>query len=937
MNLTRQEAEARATLIAVDQYQVELDLTSPGPTFRSICQVSFDCRQVGASSFIDLIADRVDAVILNGQRLDPATVFADHRVQLPDLQAHNELLISADMAWSHTGEGLHRFTDPIDGQTYCYSQFEVADARRVFANFEQPDLKAQFHFQVTAPADWTVWSNQPVDGEPESIAPADSASTSDTATPAAGTAVAATPARRWQFRPTPVMSTYLTAIVAGPYQAWQDHYQSVDGRIIPLSILVRPTMAEFLDSAELFDITRRGFEFYEQAFGLPFPYEKYDQAFVPEYNAGAMENIGLVTLTEVYVFRSKPTQAAVTRRAITVLHEQAHMWFGDLVTMRWWNDLWLNESFAEFVSHLAAAANTRWTEAWTTFLASEKSWALKQDQLPSTHPIVAPIRDLADVEVNFDGITYAKGAAVLRQLVAWVGQDNFLRGVSAYLRRHAWGNATLADLLTELTAASGRDLTAWSQHWLEEAGVTILSPEIRLATVDGSEDATNSAVTENDSQTTSTAAFQTDSQATSGTVQNDSPATIGQPIDQLTIHQTVPPIYAETAADLGLPAVTPSLRPARLAVAGYYRQPQGLTRGWQCEVDITGPTTVVPAAQGQAKPDLLLVNDGDLAYAKLRLDPVSLETALTDVAQLHDPLARALVWASLWDATRDGELPARRYVEAVVGPDLATNPATLPAAPIAQETDPTTVQTLLLQARTCLAYYVPAPERQTLSDQTATRLLALAQSAPPGSDGQLQLTRAFLALAQTPAATDVLLALWEGHEAIPGLVVDTDLRWDVVTSLVAQGRLDDAAIAAELARDPSTRGHESAARARAARPTVAAKQAAWQAVLSDQTISNATQRALIAGFNQVGDRDLLTPFVEPYFAALTEVWRTRTREMATNVVEGFYPALSLNQVDVVATTDRWLTDQADASPALRRLVIEGRAAVRRALRAQRQA
>ncbi|MDR1806674.1 MAG: aminopeptidase N [Propionibacteriaceae bacterium] len=875
-NLTRSEAQERAALLTVATYSVHLDLTGAGDTFRSVSEISFDCRTPGAETFLDLIAPRVTRVTLNGAELDPAEVFGDCRVRLPNLAAHNTVVVEADAEWSHTGEGLHRFTDPVDHQTYCYSQFEVADARCVFANFEQPDLKAEFTFAVTAPDGWTVWSNQPV----------------------AGLDGAADHATTWRFEPTPRMSTYLAAFVAGPYTAWHDTYRSADGRDVPLSVLVRASMAQFLDADAIFAVTKQGFAFYERSFGVPYPYAKYDQAFVPEYNAGAMENIGLVTITEAYVFRSKPTQAMVDRRAITVLHEQAHMWFGDLVTMRWWDDLWLNESFAEFASHLAAVENTRWTDAWTTFLASEKSWALNQDQLPSTHPIVADIRDLADVEVNFDGITYAKGASVLRQLVAWVGQDQFLAGVSAYLKKHAYGNATLADLLAELEAASGRDLTDWSRQWLQEAGVTLLRPEIEVAATP----------------------VELPAEAAALAAAWERPTAVDQ-IERLTLRQEVPAIYAENARDAGGPLVTPSLRPQRLRVAGYLLGEKTLRELWSCEVDVVGPATVVAAAAGQPRPDLLLVNDGDLGYAKVRLDSVSLANVTEHLADIADPLARGLVWAALWDAVRDGELPGTQFVQAVLGA-------------VSQETSPTTVSTLFNQLRTTLAYYVAPEHRDEVERATADKIMDLAIAAVvPGGDTQLQMIKTAALIINDDEMGEEIANFLDGI-IIPGLVVDTDLRWELLQCAVANGQRGEDAIAAELQRDPTTRGHELAAGVRAARPQAEAKMAAWIAALTDETITNGTQRAIIAGFNRVRDRSLLLGFVEPYFAELEKVWASRSREMATNVVEGLYPIAALNDVDVVAATDAWLEQLGDRTPALRRLVTERRAAVVRALKAQ---
>lgn len=463
-NLTRAEATARAGVVQVHSYDVTLDLTTGPDTFASTTVVRFAATP-GASTFIDLIAPAVHEVVLNGRALDVADVFADSRITLPDLAAENELRVVADCAYMTTGEGLHRFVDPVDGEVYLYSQFEVADSRRVFAVFEQPDLKAEFTFTVTAPAHWTVISNSPTPTpEPAGGSNRNGGRDEGTAT--------------WRFAPTPRLSSYVTAIVAGPYHRAEDELTSRDGRTVPLGVLCRASLAEHLDADNVVDVTKAGFAFYEELFDLPYPFAKYDQIFVPEFNAGAMENAGAVTFLENYVFRSKVPEAMVERRAVTILHELAHMWFGDLVTMRWWDDLWLNESFAEYVSTLATAEATRWRSAWTTFSAMEKSWAYRQDQLPSTHPIVADIRDLEDVEVNFDGITYAKGASVLKQLVSWVGRDAFFAGVREYFRKHAWGNTSLRDLLVELEATSGRDLTSWSSLWLERAGVTLLRPRV---------------------------------------------------------------------------------------------------------------------------------------------------------------------------------------------------------------------------------------------------------------------------------------------------------------------------------------------------------------------------------------------------------------------------------------------------------------------------
>jgi aminopeptidase N len=851
-NLTRDEARERADLLTVSAYDVTLDLTTGSTTFASTTVVRFTATE-GASTFIDLIAPTVRAVTLNGRDLDPAAVFADSRITLDGLAAENELRVEAECAYTNTGEGLHRFVDPVDDEVYLYSQFEVADSRRVFAVFEQPDLKAVFTFTVTAPEHWTVVSTSPA---PEPVVVRDDA--------------AAVPSAVWSFPPTPVLASYVTAVVAGPYHRVTGELTSADGRTIPLGVSCRRSLAEHLDADAILDITRSGFRFFEEAFDRPYPFAKYDQLFVPEFNAGAMENAGAVTFRESYVFRSKVPEATVERRAVTILHELAHMWFGDLVTMRWWDDLWLNESFAEYASTLATAEATRWTSAWTTFSSLEKSWAYRQDQLPTTHPIVADIRDLADVEVNFDGITYAKGASVLRQLVAWVGTDHFFQGVRRYFATHAYGNTTLRDLLDELEAASGRDLTAWSSLWLEQAGVTLLRPEI---TVDDAGVVTGFAVL-----------------------------------------QEAPPEH-------------PVLRPHRLAVGGYdLVERDGATRlerTVRVELDVDGERTEVPELVGRPRPALVLVNDDDLAYAKTRLDPESLATATAHLGAFGDSLPRTLVWAAAWDMTRDAEWAGRDFVELVL-------------ANIAHETDSSVLLVLLRQLTTTLEAYVAEEHRAEASAAAADRLWALVGAAAPGSDIQLQLVKAFAGRATTPEQVDAVARVHDGEAQLPGLTVDTDLRWELLTALVAGGRAGAAEIDAALASDATATGQRAAAAARAAIPTPEAKAAAWASMIEDDTLPNALLETTIGGFTRVHDRDLLLPYVDAYFDCLERVWTSRGNDMAQDVAQGLYPTeLAAHPgVDLIARTDAWLEGLGERLPGLRRMVAENRDGVRRALAAQ---
>ncbi|GAA2440341.1 aminopeptidase N [Streptomyces macrosporus] len=846
-NLTREEARERARLLEVDAYDIELDLSGAqeGGTFRSVTTVRFDAREAG-ESFIDLVAPTVHEVVLNGTSLDPAEVFADSRIALPGLVAgRNELRVVADCAYTNTGEGLHRFVDPVDRQAYLYTQFEVPDARRVFASFEQPDLKATFTFTVTAPEGWTVISNSPTPEPRDNV---------------------------WRFEPTPRISTYVTALIAGPYHSVHSVWESGkgDGRSVPLGIYCRPSLAEHLDADAIFEVTRQGFDWFEEKFGLPYPFAKYDQLFVPEFNAGAMENAGAVTIRDQYVFRSKVTDAAYETRAETILHELAHMWFGDLVTMEWWNDLWLNESFATYTSIAcqAAAPGSRWPHAWTTFANSMKTWAYRQDQLPSTHPIMAEIRDLDDVLVNFDGITYAKGASVLKQLVAYVGEDAFFRGVQTYFKRHAWGNTRLTDLLTALEETSGRDLKTWSKAWLETAGINVLRPEV---------------ATDDDGTITSFAVL-----------------------------QEAPALPAGAKGE-------PVLRPHRIAIGSYELRDGKLVRTGRVELDVDGERTEVPELVGTRRPDVILLNDDDLSYAKVRLDAESLAVVTGHLGDFPESLPRALCWASAWDMTRDGEMATRDYLELVL-------------SGIDKESDIGVVQSLQRQVKLALDLYAAPSWRDTGLLRWSEAALERLRTAEPGSDHQLAWARALAATARTDEQLDLLAGLLDGSERIEGLTVDTELRWALLHRLVATGRADEAAIEAELERDRTSAGERHAASARAARPTAEAKAEAWASVVESDKLPNAMQEAVIGGFVQTDQRELLAPYTARYFEAVKDVWESRSHEMAQQIAIGLYPALQVSE-ETLRATDAWL-ESAEPSAALRRLVVESRAGVERALKAQ---
>ncbi|HTI75391.1 MAG TPA: aminopeptidase N [Mycobacterium sp.] len=852
-NLTREQAVERAALVTVDSYRIVLDLTDgegkpSETTFRSLTTVEFDAL-AGADTYIDIAANTIRSAVLNGRDIDVSGYDESTGIPLHGLEGHNVLVVDADCSYSNTGEGLHRFVDPVDDEVYLYSQFETADAKRMFACFDQPDLKAAFDVTVTAPSHWEVISNGATFSVEDDGA-----------------------AKRHIFAATPRMSTYLVALIAGPYARWDDIYSDDHGDI-PLGLFCRNSLAEFMDAERLFTQTKQGFGFYHNNFGAPYAFGKYDQLFVPEFNAGAMENAGAVTFLEDYVFRSKVTRASYERRAETVLHEMAHMWFGDLVTMQWWDDLWLNESFATFASVLCQAEATEFKEAWTTFANVEKSWAYRQDQLPSTHPVAADIPDLAAVEVNFDGITYAKGASVLKQLVAYVGLEEFLSGLRDYFRDHAFANATFGDLLGALEKASGRDLSGWGRQWLKTTGLNTLRPDFDL---DADGKFTRFAITQSGAQ----------------------------------------PGAGET-------------RVHRLAVGIYDDDGSGkLVRTHREELDVEGSSTDVAALQGVSRGKLILVNDDDLTYCSLRLDPASLQTALTRIADIAEPLPRTLAWSAAWEMTREAELKARDFVALVI-------------SGVHAESEVGVAQRLLLQAQTALSSYAD-PEWAAENGWPAfgDALLDLAREAAPGSDHQLAFVNALCASVLAPNHIAVLSTLLDNEPAavnMPGLEVDKDLRWRIVMALAAAGVIDADGpetpfIDAEAENDPTAAGGRHAAESAAARPQLAVKEADWQEVIEDDTLANVTARSIIVGFVRPGQHELLKPFRDKYFGAISGVWERRSSEVAQTVVIGLYPSWDVSQAGLDAA-DAFLADP-DVPPALRRLVLEGRAGVERALRAR---
>ncbi|AGZ39782.1 putative aminopeptidase [Actinoplanes friuliensis DSM 7358] len=840
-NLTQVEAAERARLLEVTGYDIALDLTDghggPGSgTFRSTTEVTFRSTEPGATTFIEVAAASVRSATLNGTPVDLSGWSAEKGLALSGLAAENTLVVDADYAYSASGQGLQRTEDPVDKEIYLYSQFETADAQRVYAAFDQPDLKSVFTWHVTVPEHWKVVSNMP---ERESVP-------------------AGTGAKTVHFDTSPRMSTYITAVCAGPYYEIRDSHDGID-----LGVFCRASMAQYLDPDDLFLITKQGFDFFHEQFGVRYPLPKYDQLWVPDFNAGAMENFGCVTHAEAhYIFRSQVTDYEYEQRANTILHELAHMWFGDLVTMRWWNDLWLNESFAEWASHWCNTTATRFTDAWSTFLSVRKAWGYRQDQLSSTHPVYCEMPDLEAVEVNFDGITYAKGASVIKQLVAYVGLDSFLAGLRAYFQRHAWGNATFDDLLTELETASGRELRKFAAQWLETSQVNTLRPVVTIG-ADGT-------------------------------------------YESVVVRQEAPAAY-------------PTLRTHRIGVGLYDLDGDRLVRRDLLEIDVSGEQTEIPALAGVRAADVLLVNDDDLTYAKLRLDERSMATVVQHIDGFESSLPRALVWAAAWDQLRDAELAARDYIALV-------------RTGLPEERDINLTTATLRQAATTLTMYADpawAPTGWAQLAETARDALAAAE---PGSGFQLAWARAFINAARGDDNLAVLRG-WLDNTGIPaGLTIDTELRWSILEALAAKGAATDEEIEQELATDRTASGEREAAFARALLPTADNKARVWAQLTSDDKLPNWLSRSLLQGFQTSTQVELTAEYAPKFFEVVDAVWARSDSEPAQEFAMLAYPAYQVSE-ETVALTDAWLAAEGH-SPSLRRLVAEGRDGVLRALKAR---
>ncbi len=836
VNISRAEAQERSKHLAVQSYDVTLDVTHGGEKFISRSEVRFTCTTEGYRTFIDAVGTRLISATLNGRAIDTSS-FDGESLFLEGVAQENHLIVEIEAEYSKNGEGLQYSVDPADGEAYLYSQGETAYIRRMYPCFDQPDLKATFTLTAIVPSHWEVISNSPVaskniDGK----------------------------SATWKFLPTPRISTYITALIAGPYSYVHDVYKGK--KEVPLGIYCRKSLAEHLDPEDIFLVTKQGFDYFEKVFGLAYPFEKYDQIAVMDFNWGAMENSGAVTFREdLLVFRSKVTERMYSARANTILHEMAHMWFGNMVTMSWWDDLWLNESFAEFTAYLALVEGTRFKNGWSGFNSERKNWAYRQDQLSSTHPIVADMIDIETVNANFDGITYAKGASVLQQLVAHVGRENFLAGLRAYFAKHAWGNTTLKDLLVELEKTSGRDLSPWVSTWLQTAGVNTLRPQL--------------------------------------TIEN------GKYV-KVAIKQE-PPL---------VPAGSKELRPHRLAVGLYDLEGGKLSRRKSHEFDLANEVTEVAALSGEKEADLLLINDTDLSYAKIRFDERSIATLKSHLGKIDDSLTRALCWSAAWDMLRDAELSATDFI------DIAL-------AGLTGEDDITIVTNVAMQLVTAVELYAADKNRDRLREKVADSLIQMLGNTKPGSDHQLQFARAIATFAHTDGQKAKISEMLAGKVA--GLTVDADLRWHFITNLVEKGVATRADINQELTRDNTVTGENAHQLCLAAFPDAESKAWAWTES-TESDITNSKRVATLSGFARPLHRDLIEGYVDRYFEILLDVWGKKSYEVSSKIVSLLFPAYIVKE-STLAKANGWLGGEGKDAPAiLKRLVAEGRDALERALK-----
>ena len=813
--LTAAEARRRAGQVSDVSYAIDLDLEAGAKAFRGDVTVTF--THGSGDTFLEWLGGQIDLLEINGERIEPDWDGARISLHAASLEEHNEVRLTYERPFDHTGEGFHQFIDPEDGSEYLYTQFEPYSAHRLFPCFDQPDIKATYEVAVTAPEDWVVVSAGQEVGR-DSL-----------------------PGERSRrlFAKTVPFSTYLMSVCAGPFASVTDDHNG-----LPLGLHCRASLLEHLDHEALFTLTKRGIDFFGELFDEPYPFGKYDQLFVPEFNWGGMENVAAVTYTDSVVFRDPPTEDQLTRRAEYFMHELAHMWFGDLVTLEWWDDLWLNESFASYVAYLALDSFGDHPSIWQDFNYRMKLWAYREDQLPTTHRIADEVPSTDEVFLNFDGITYGKGAAVLKQLVKAIGPEAFRAGLRTYFKRHRFGNATLADFLAALEEGSGMDLVGWAARWLKTPSLNSISVEHQTA--DGK-------------------------------------------ITGMTLRQTALEDH-------------PTLRPHHLEIA---MLTEGGGRAVAGAVILDEPAAVVTEAEGLPAPSFVYPNHGDHAYAKVALDPASVEWAHANLGGIEDHLLRQQVWASLWEMLRDATLASTTYLDLVA--------STLPG-----ESSLSILQMVSATVAGAVRRYVPEDRIGAREAQFVTAARSALEASPPG-DARVLWARALLGLAAGEDEIRVAAALID--DPPKGLAVDQDMRWSVAVRFAALGLPEAAArLARERERDPSDRGDRAMARAEASRPDAGAKEDVWDRLHGSGYGSLHLGMAAASGFFRRRQRDIVEPFVEQFFEGLPDLFADWEVEAARAYYRTIFPGhrIEASTREMIAG----VTARDDIGPMLRRLLVE---------------
>jgi len=825
-SLRHDEARERAALLRVDGYAVRLDLTGAEaePTFASRTTIRLHSGR--GTTFLDLAAVAVAGVTLDGRPL-ATDRWREGRLPLELDEGEHELVVDATMPYRTDGEGLHRAVDPTDGRTYLYAMSFLDAAPTIFACFDQPDLKAPVTLEVHAPASWTVLAN----GRTREVDPG-----------------------VWRAVETPPVPTYAVTLVAGPYHLVRDHHDGID-----LGWACRTSLARHLDEDldDLVTVTRQSFDELHRLFGIRYPFGDYWQAFVPEFNAGAMENPGCVTFRDQLVFTSRVTRSQRITRATTIAHEMAHQWFGDLVTMRWWDDLWLNESFAEYLGTLVVGSATQYADAQAQDVHARRNWGLAADQRPSTHPVAGTgAVDAAAALADFDGISYTKGGAILRQLHALLGDEGFFGGVRAHLEAHRYGNATMADLVSAWEAASGRDLDVWGRSWLRTADLD----RIHVDRGAGELVRTPPAVPSTDASSTAPATGRT--HALSVAVRADAPG------------------------------------------------------GWQAyavrvEADRTPLPGPVAAAAAAGSP--VLVDPAAQTWADTAPDAATVAALPDHVRADADPLLRATTWSAIRQGVHAGRLEPDVVLATVV-------------ALLADEPSDAALERVGGWAVARLRHLCADPDDATRRLHGAFR--SALDAAAPGSTRQLAALWGVVGTASDP----LLLHPWvDGRELPPGVVLDPDLRWRLLTAAAAldavgQDDLDRARDAA-----PSTTATAGHARASAARPDRRAKDAAWEAFVGGRPASNDELEALGSGLWQRGQEMLTAHLVERYFTDLPGTATVRRGWTLTRAAEAFFPRLALDDA-TLGRAESLLADPG-LDPLLRRPLVDQTDELRRGVRA----